>query len=154
MTLASGCIVADPPQYRDPLQTPPVLDLYLANPSTQKVLVARSHDTLHFLVPLRSEDAGDPLLVDFYQDSSINYNHIIPSSTFNDLGREVDVPWTAVGSPGCHVLTLTVVHVGNSSDPMRARNDTAIATWWLNLDPDESMQTTLSNCPTPAALVP
>ena len=161
MTLASGCIIADPPQYHDPLQTPPVLDLYQANPSVQNVVVVKSGQaaSVSFVVPFRSEDAGEGLLAELYVDGVFSIFTTFDASSFNDLGRSVKMALTVTPAirPGCHTVTITIAHQSTwdtTSAPetlnlKKATYDAATATWWLNVDPPEGAELTLNNCPKP-----
>ena len=51
MLLASSCIVADPPEFLDPVQTRPVLDIGQADPGTSQVLVVQTGEKVAFSVP-------------------------------------------------------------------------------------------------------
>jgi hypothetical protein len=162
LLLVSSCIVADPPEYRDPLQTRPVLDVYQAIPTTSRILVVYTNDKVPISVPVRSEDAGEDLIAHFFidygtasPDIALN-NQTIPASTYNDTGREVTFEWTVkVAPPGCHLLSLVVAHRSSflqmdndSLDPAKADLDAAIINWWLNVNPSDDMVTTLTDCPT------
>jgi len=157
MFAASGCLVADPPEYKPPEQTPPFLDLFRADPPVREVLVARHDARINFNVPVRSEDAGDELIgavhFDWGLPQSWQRNVGLPASTFDDDSRAIVFDW-AVTSPsttGCHQLTLLVFHRANY-DFINQRStdsdDQAIATWWLNVNPDESDLDTLKECRT------
>ena len=156
-SMSSGCLIEDPPPYRQPLQTPPRLDLIGATPPIDQVIVARTGDPLEFKIPVVSEDAGDRLLGVLQLDmgSTDEDNNVSSSfaraSTLDDLERILTVPWTVKSiDPGCHRFTLRVSHIlnftsiPNVADP----KDVAEAYWWANLDPDpETASNTLVNCP-------
>jgi hypothetical protein len=163
MLLASSCIVADPPEYLNPVQTRPVLDIGQADPGTSQVLVVQTSQNVAFSVPVRSEDAGEDLRAVFFVDQGpgspgvFQNSQSIPASTYNDTGRAVTFEWTVPPppppGPGCHLMTLTVAH-RLSFDPThddvlnpKDQDDAAIVNWWLNADPTTD-PSTLVNCPT------
>jgi hypothetical protein len=167
---ASSCIVADPPEYLDPVQTRPVLDIGQADPGTSQVLVVKAGDNVAFSVPVRSEDAGEDLRAVFFVDQGpgsagvFQNSQSIPASTYNVTNRAVTFTWTvpnnltpvggAAGAGGnCHLLTLTVAH-RLSFDPKhddvlnpKDQDDAAIVNWWLNTNPTTD-NSTLVDCPT------
>ena len=166
MLLASSCIVADPPEYLDPVQTRPVLDIGQADPGTSQVLVVHAGDNVAFSVPVRSEDAGEDLRAVFFVDQGpgsagiFQNSQSIPASTYNDTGRAVTFPWTVptFTSPNptttCHLLTLTVAHrlsfLAKQDDVLNPlkQDDAAIVNWWLNAPDPATLDSTLVNCPT------
>lgn len=163
--LASGCLVADPPEYREPPRTPPILDLVAAKPLIGEILVAdrRTGDaSINFVVPVRSEDNGEALWWAFHFDygfpgsTVIGLQNRVQPSTFDDVTRAIEFEWH-IGSAhpaGCHPITLLVSHEStwnlNEARPhvIDAQYDTAMATWWLNLDPPADARDTLIDCPT------
>jgi hypothetical protein len=163
MLLTSSCIVADPPEYLDPVQTRPVLDIGQADPGTSQVLLVQTGEKVTFSVPVRSEDAGEDLRAVFFVDQGpgspgiFQNSQSIPASTYNDTSRPVTFEWTVPPSPppgpGCHLMTLTVAH-RLSFDPThddvlnpKDQDDAAIVNWWLNVNPTTD-PSTLVNCPT------
>ncbi|HEY3668570.1 MAG TPA: hypothetical protein VGL19_21370 [Polyangiaceae bacterium] len=171
MLLASSCIVADPPEYLDPLQTRPVLDVGQAVPGTSQVLVVHTGEKESFSIPVRSEDAGEDLRAVFFLDQGpgspgvFQNSQTVPASTFNETGRAVTFDWTVPKLPaGCNLLTLTVAH-GHSFDPKHndvlrtdtkgaARDDAAVVNWWLNAPDPGTPDSTLVNCPTMGVVAP
>ena len=169
MTLVTSCIVADPPQFTDPLQTPPELDVYRTLPPLNQVLVVKTGQMVPLTVPLRSEDAGEDLTAYFYLDygtvGSTQLNvQTISASTYNGPPREVSTIWTVTlqkpntpSAPTCHVLSLLVAHQNSFQkvpdatklDPDKAKVDAAFVQWWVNANPADDMTTTLVNCPSP-----
>jgi len=163
MSLASGCIVANPPEYLNPVQTRPVLDIGQADPGTSQVLVVQTGEKVAFSVPVRSEDAGEDLRAVFFVDQGpgspgiFQNSQAIPASTYSDTNpRAVTFDWTVPAlTPGCHLLTLTVAH-RLSFDPKhddvlnpKDQDDAAIVNWWLNASPAPGIpDSTLVNCPT------
>lgn len=156
MLFASGCIVADPPRYEAPEKTRPILDLFRADPPLRQVLVRRTDDVIRFNIPVRSEDAGDPLVAALHLDwgtarSDHLTNREIPSSTFDDEDRAITFQWTVEPNlKDCHLLTLLVFHKANidlQGQQSLVIEDQAIATWWANFNPDETDPDTLKDCP-------
>ena len=82
MSASFGCLVADPPEYSPPARTPPILDLFRADPPVREVLVARKNESIAFNVPVRSEDAGDPLMGAWHLDWGFSSHDIL----FQDRG--------------------------------------------------------------------
>jgi len=158
----NACLVADPPQYDEPERTPPFLDLVAATPSPNRVIVRNRNvsSLVNFDVPVRSEDNGDPLSFALHLDysfetsSALLYNES-PAGAFEDEGRSIQFPWTIKGDveDGCHQLTLLVAHKSNwdltQSRPhvINGQGDTAMATWWLNLNPLADAPDSLIDCP-------
>ena len=166
--LASSCIVADPPEYREAVRTRPVLDVYQAIPTTTQVQVLNTNDVLKISVPVRSEDAGEVLRGAFFVDygvgspGQIQNVQEVPASTYADDGRAFTLDWTVpkLANSGCHLLSLIVAHVSSfRSNPSyvlnnNANNDAAIISWWLNVDAPAQSASTLSNCPTAGIAMP
>jgi len=178
MLFTSSCVVADPPEYLDPVQTRPVLDIGQADPGTSQVLVVHTGEKVAFSVPVRSEDAGEDLRAVFFVDQGpgspgvFQNSQTVPASTYNETGRAVTFDWTvpALSSgnasqtdvQSCHLMTLTVAH-GHSFDPKHndvlrtdttgaAKDDAAIVNWWLNLNP--KVDSNLVDCRTMGVVAP
>ena len=167
MSLLSGCLVADPPTYEEPPPTPPVFDLANANPFIGGVIVVDRRGTnptrvVNVSVPFRSSDNGDSVIAALHLDWSFEGEGFteglaeIAPSTFDDTERTIDLTWRLDHRPptaGCHTLTLLAAHESNWETEtfrphiIRGRNDTAMATWWVNVDPPEGEPYTLRNCP-------
>jgi hypothetical protein len=162
MLVTSSCVVADPPEYQEPVQTRPVLDVLKADPTTLRPLVVNLNDQVPISVPVRSEDAGELLSAHFYIDyDAVTPNIVLNSqniaaSTYADDGRVISFKWTVnLSSSGCHSLSLIVAHIssfrGDDTDvliPEKAATDATIVTWWLNVNPATGTPTsTLVNCP-------
>jgi len=167
MLLASSCIVADPPEYLDPVRTRPVLDIGQTLPPTSQVLVVHAGDKVSFAVPVRSEDAGEDLRAVFFIDQGpgslgvFQNSQPVPASTYDDTSpRSVTFDWTVPALPsfGCHLMTLTVAHRSSFDtkhddvlDSKDHADDAAIVNWWLNApDPSDLVtpDSTLVKCPT------
>jgi len=157
----SGCLVDDPPPFPESKQTPPRLDYHDASPLLDQIIFAQSGQTLHFSIPVASEDAGDKLSALLFLDySGGSASPIVPgksldASTLDDTTRmPVTLDWAVpmnVYSPGCHRLTLRVTHISNIDTNIypgvRDPNDLAEAYWWLNLDADPALGKMLVDCP-------
>jgi len=168
MLVAQSCIVADPPEYRDPGQTRPLLDTYGASPPTTRILVVDSaiKNPIQFNVPVQSEDVGEDLRAIFFLDygsarQSKLLGRTIPASTYENKTRAAELPWLPIVpmdvAPGCHFVTLVVAHESSflSSnderlDPTKAPDDASLLTWTVNIDPSPDAPNTLVNCPSSA----
>jgi hypothetical protein len=168
MVFEGSCIVADPPEYRAPVQTRPVLNVYGANPTaTQALLVPTDSNpppTPQFNVQVRSEDAGEPLRAVFFLDYQMPrrgtqlgeqklISKTIPAATYEDGNRTIAYTWAPMTSDGCHYLSLVVAHRNSFQqndedklDPVAAVDDAAIVTWTVAVNPPPDG--TLVNCPT------
>lgn len=174
MLFVGSCIVADPPEYRAPGQTRPVLNMYSAAPTQTQLLVVDAsqgrNPTVNFSVQVRSEDAGEPLRAVFFLDYQMKsrtdppqlgeFNlatKTIPASTYDNVGRFFSFPWLPTSSPkvsGCHYLTLIVAHRSSFQeesevhlDPRFADDDAALVTWTVNVLTSPANETTLASCP-------
>lgn len=170
MFAAQSCIVADPPEYRAPGQTRPVLNMYSAVPTATQALVVISNATTatSFTVQVRSEDAGEPLRAVFFLDYQIKRNlaegqlgevalviKTIPASTYDNVGRIFNYSWLPMGTRGCHFLTLVVAHRNSfleesdesHLDPRYANDDAALVTWTVNVVDSAADGQTLVDCP-------
>lgn len=165
MLFAESCIVADPPEYQTPLRTRPVLNVYSAFPTQTHALITSTEPPVKtkFTVPVRSEDAGEPLRAVFFLDYQMPrrgtqfgevklVSKTIPASTYDNPGRTIEYEWIPV-TKGCHYLSLVVAHRSSflESDedqlnPKYADEDAAIVTWTVGIDPPVSGA--LENCPT------
>ncbi|MEO6599675.1 MAG: hypothetical protein ABIQ16_07365 [Polyangiaceae bacterium] len=170
MSVTAGCIVADPPVSRDPVQTRPVLDTASAVPLSAQVLVVISGDKngVKFTVPVLSEDAGENLFARFVLDyGAVSEDTLvsqrIPASTYTDTSRSALLPgWIPKATlKDCHVVTLIVAHEstftnGNIAklEPTKARQDAVFMNWWVNIDPALDAIQTLKNCPVPLLPTP
>lgn len=169
LTLFTGCIVADPPQYEEPKRTPPILSLSRAEPSPfWLVIVDRANssvpgsDQLLVNVPVRSDDQGERIWYSLYVDYKAATRHLLignqfePPSTIDDENRFLEAKLTIDGQvlAGCHQLTLVAAHESSwdltTQQPFldAPKEDIAIATWWMNVDPEmNSDPYTLRSCP-------
>lgn len=141
--LAAGCL-ADPPPDFDPVEkTPPILLLEGAKPRVSDLLRDRPGDTISFVVPFRSDDAGEDLLgvlhLDFGTTAStfLQSSARLPGGVLADTDRSVEITWRVPANlSGCHSLTLLVTHIGNldfsTQRPLDA-DDVGRVTWWIDV---------------------
>lgn len=172
MLFSGSCIVADPPEYRAPGQTRPVLNTYTAVPTATQALVVDASagmvPIVNFTVQVRSEDAGESLRAVFFLDYQMkpgtdsNQRGEIPlvvktiaASTYDNPGRFFTYPWQPMGVKGCHFLTLVVAHESTfqegdqwNLDPRFAVDDAALVTWTVNVLTSPTDSTTIASCPT------
>jgi len=163
---ASGCLVADPPQYEGPATTPVFLDLAASTPVVGRVIVRNFPATIDFDVPIRSEDNGDQVTFALYQDfgfpqrqRAIFCSRRLAPGTFDESDRSLRFSETLRMAPvGCFQLTLLVAHADNwdfencRPDLVRGIGDTSIATWWLNVIESGQEPTDLNHCPSPSEI--
>jgi hypothetical protein len=164
MLFAGSCIVADPPEYRAPGQTRPVLNTYGAVPTQTQALIldasAGKQPKTTFTVQVRSEDAGEPLRAVLFLDYQMKpgeqrINSLpVPASTYDNVDRFISFEWTPYVT-GCHFVTLVVAHQSSflkgdeiQLNPLRADDDAALVTWTVNVAVSSSDATTIASCPT------
>jgi hypothetical protein len=167
--VASGCLVPDPPSTSAAEKTPPVLILAEANPPVYQILQLAKDDPtpqITFDVPVRSEDAGDPLRATLYLNwnvpgtpvNNVVDRNTIQPSTFSDTSRIVWGDWDYGNQPaGCKQIVLLVTHASNydaTDFPELYANpaDTAMATWFINLGDVPTGKNALSGCPSSSGI--
>jgi hypothetical protein len=161
MLVASSCILAPPPEYRDPVRSRPLLEVYKAVPSITDIVVwSTGMMAIPFTIPVRSEDAGQDLIAYLVIDYGTGVatektlsSQRVPASTY-DQSRPLQFSWLPNTSPGCHVISLVVAHFDSfllkdqfHLDPAKAGDDAAIVSWWANINPLNDAANTLANCP-------
>jgi hypothetical protein len=159
MFVSAGCIVADPPEYREPVRTRPLLEVYKASPATADIVLWSSMSPpVTFTIPVRSEDAGQPLKAIAFTDYGTSSEKFfqgqnVPASTY-DVSRDITFKWTPTVTAGCHIFTVIVAHESSFQDrdntqldAEKAGDDAAIVSWWANINPPNNASNTLSNCP-------
>jgi hypothetical protein len=144
LSMFSGCIVEDPPPYTQPTKTPPRLDLRLAVPSPDRIIIAEQNEPISFHIPFASEDAGERIAAYLFLDFSENFRQPlgyvpVPGSTLDDLSRAIDITYPAANdvSFGCHRIMIRISHDENferfpPGAPIDVA-DVAEAYWWLNI---------------------
>ena len=160
MLVSQGCIVADPPQYREAVQTRPLLEVYEASPVTNDIVVwSTMSPPITFSIPVLSEDAGHDLKAYAFTDYGVVgverlvSGQTIPAST-SEQSREIAFVWRPDVSNGCHIVTIIVGHESSFKandithlNPRTAGDDAAIVNWWAEINPDKNAPNTLTNCP-------
>jgi hypothetical protein len=140
----SGCIVEDPPPYTQPTQTPPRLDLRLAEPPPSQIIIVDQSDPITFRVPFASEDAADKvrgfIFLDYSERSKTPLASVtVEGSTLDDRSRSIELtyPATDVIEFGCHRIMIRISHELNFErfPPGEAidQGDVAEAYWWINV---------------------
>jgi hypothetical protein len=156
---ASGCIVAEAPDYGPSQRTPIYLSEPHPTPSNLQILTNTTTPMgIAFGVTVRSEDAGEDIVSVMYIDykhgpvrQSILDKHHHPASTF-DNPRPITYPATVSDFAGhdgvCHSLTLMVMHESGWSEdedvPIGSPSDLATMTWFTSVN---DMGSPLSSCP-------
>lgn len=133
-------MVEDPPVYTKPTQTPPRINLRLAEPSPDRIILVEKGDPIPFRVPISSEDVGETVTAVMFVDESTTPipNFVeIPGSTLDDVDRPIDMiyPGLAEVDFGCHRLKIRVSHTNNLKllgEPINEA-DVAEAYWWVNV---------------------
>ncbi|MET0791101.1 MAG: hypothetical protein ABW061_06225 [Polyangiaceae bacterium] len=160
LLVTQGCVVADPPEYQEPVQTLPLLEVYKAVPSTTDIVVwSTGSPAVNFSIPVRSEDAGEPLAAYTFTDYGTSQERFyngqnVAASTYDQKSRNIVISWTPGVSPGCHIFTLVVAHRSSFQsadavhlDPAKAGDDAALVSWWANINPTDNDVNTLKDCP-------
>lgn len=156
-----ACLVDDPPPLVAAKKTAPFLDNSKATPGLDQLLVTNSGELVTFTIPVKSEDAGDPLWAILLLDYTPNSDVVepagppapLPASTFDDTNRVVSIPVSVRPgiTPGCHRYTLRVTHQSNlvkgHSDRVINKADLAEAFWLANINVPPENAGQLVNCP-------
>jgi hypothetical protein len=142
--VTSGCLLAEPPE-RNPRQTPPILNLALADPPVTRLLVLDGPTVYPFSIPMRSEDVGERVWFALHRNYALGTtqsNRIfgpesIEPSHLNDETRFVVFSGDLPAPEPCYQLTLLVCHDSNFETASGfceydvELEDTALATWWV-----------------------
>jgi hypothetical protein len=150
---ATGCLVAEAPEYGPPEQRPPVINTQSVDPPPYQVLVFQTDTHAKQLnVPVRSEDAGERLQGTLWVDWEVPgrtpgyvWDEPVPASSFDDVTRSWDFsfrPGPAVTKKCGHTLTLLLMHESNydANNKVPKENvawDIASVTWQLNVEPTD-----------------
>jgi hypothetical protein len=161
---ASGCLVTDSPEFKEPRRTPPlVIDL---NPSPfdlypleniAKASGGRAFKPLDLYFYVVSEDLQQPLHVLFLLDykrpgfptGRLLYQTTIPAASLDSPPRKVtcNAAFQADVLDGCHSVTALVSHEFENLEPKQKNPlDLAIATWWFMVGFDPSNPTKQLPC--------
>ena len=156
---ATGCLVAEAPDYSGSQQTPPHIESSSITPSPFALItVPENSSGQTFTFKVYSEDADDPLLTAFFADYGLVENQMPlddrthPPSTL-DKPRTISVPvQTFRVADGCHQLTMLVMHESswnNATDrpELNKLQDVTSVTWWMHVRPDPADPATLFDCP-------
>jgi hypothetical protein len=150
---ATGCLVAEAPEYGPAQQRPATIDFQSVTPSLYNVIVFDDNIPKPINVPVRSEDAGDKLQGTLWVDwESLTQTPIliwdepVPASSFDDVSRS----WSQSIGPdpgvtrGCgHTLTLLLMHESNYDFNLAKPKDNAPSwdvasvTWQINMFPKD-----------------
>lgn len=160
MSLVAGaCVLSEPPDYGIARQSPPFFwNLLKADPSIWVVKPYSSNGPpQNVSVPVRSEDAGDPLVgimfLDYKKldsDGGEIPNQIgsgyLPAGTFDETDRVMKAFWVVPPKKGCHTVTLVVTHSKNLDGNVPINDaDTAIISWPVDIDDDGT--SLVGDCP-------
>jgi hypothetical protein len=157
--VTSSCLLAEPPE-RNPRQTPPILNLALAEPQITQLLVLSGPTVYPFSIPVRSEDVGERVWFALHsnyalgaaQSDRIFGPESLEPSHLNDV-REITFPADLPAPAPCYQLTLLVCHESSFTtalglcDKDLDLEDTALATWWVVTE--EAREAGLEGCPLP-----
>lgn len=147
-----ACVVSDPAEYGVAKQTPPFLNATGATPKVQETKSVKFGDRLDVNVPLRSEDAGEELraLLVLHKPKGtqvlLTFRDIPPGKLEDQ--RSISISAEIQEDPGCYAVSLSVMHKSSyDEEKTQSTNpdDTAILTWWLNVDDEGS--NLLGDCP-------
>jgi hypothetical protein len=161
-----SCLVDDPPPYAAPKQTPPRLDTVKALPLMNQILVANKGESIPFLIPVESEDAGQKLSCLLFLDytGSGGWDRLdgtpLAPATLDDPPRTISLHWDVPNSivAGCHRITLRVTHEPNLNvndfPSVYDTHDLAEAYWWANVGVDAASAGLLKDCKDPVGTSP
>jgi hypothetical protein len=155
---ATGCLVADPPEYQEPERTAPMLQRSLALPAPTEIVPISVGDSVTFTVPFRSEDAGVQPIAVLWLDYTIRGSEevLLPvdrsqPSDFYDTSRSFSITYTFDDvDVGCRQVSLVATHLDNLDNSFRpvSLEDTDVVTWWAEItDPNNPESSTLDSCP-------
>jgi hypothetical protein len=135
--ITSGCLLPEPPTYREPEQTSPFL--WGAIPSTTQIQFVKSGEPFKINVNLRSEDADEDLtallLLNYLsaRQSLVDWSNIEAGTLAED--RTIEMSPSVPNAGPCEPLSLVVSHVSNFRKSLPIDDsDVAVLTWWLAID--------------------
>jgi hypothetical protein len=151
-SLATGCLVAEAPEYGPAQQRPPVVYAEQVTPPLYRLYVFDpGAPPMPIVVPVRSEDAGDDLVGSLWVDWHMPdrkplpvWDYPIPASSFDDDKRSWSFSYGPDDNiePNCgHTLTLLLMHASNYDARKKVPKedagwDVASVTWQLNVFPE------------------
>jgi hypothetical protein len=157
----ASCIVPDAPEYGVANETPVFVVESTISPNPQSL---QHYDNVpgiqspRFSFQVRSEDAPDDglvsaLYIDYKHTGAIYIDHKNHKPSTLDVERliqwELHLPNTNI-SPGCHIITITVLHAKgwdeNNSEQIGTPPDLTAVSWFASFD-DDGNTTLLSSCP-------
>jgi hypothetical protein len=160
--MSSGCLITDPPQFKLPTHTKPLLDATSANRDPAEVIVVDGNDVhtpITFSVEVTSQEdpAGtsdfDTLNARFFIDYGTPddfkaFLHSVPTKivTTPDGKRQVIAQWFPASQPvgsGCHRATMFVMHAVDPFTQCPTCADDYSTLTWKILRCD---QTTMDDC--------
>ena len=169
--LRSGCYFSPSPLPEDPASERPNVSMNGAVPPVFQIINVRLGDApLSFTVPFTSVDAGERVWWFLWgnwnlegQEFQKGMKGSLPPGEDLGLGmggassleRSIQFFWTPYNlPPGCNQLTLFVTHANNANHEVDLPIDisqSAIVTYWVNIDAPLDQSQTLVDCPVPMA---
>jgi hypothetical protein len=118
LSMLSGCLVEDPPDFVKPTRTTPRIDSRLVWPPLDQITIVGKGDPITFRLPVVSEDAGVKVQAYLFLDLSPDpvVTNSVPASTLDDTSRRLELayrPMTRLAEFGCHRFMARVSHADN-----------------------------------------
>jgi hypothetical protein len=163
--LLSACLIPEAPEYGAPEKSPIFIinDTISPNPRNLLSLTVSTDNRSHaFSFKIRSEDANEEVVAVLYIDYKHKLGQFIddrnyPPVTFNEprtISLDLTVPDPRFETPGCHTVTLMVLHKSGWDDGKRevigTPDDLASVTWFVSLERPGVPPAQLSACPNQA----
>ncbi|MCA9630220.1 MAG: hypothetical protein KC766_21265 [Myxococcales bacterium] len=146
MLTQAGCLLGEAPEYQSRRQTPPVLLSTRVEPKPERVIRVRTGEQVEFIVPYRSEDAGDTMTAFLYRNFQVGAKsdylasiNVPPSSNlYSDEGdpSQALITYSFANSDiGCNSYTMLLTHssnIGTAQDALAPKDDdlVVLVTWW------------------------
>jgi hypothetical protein len=160
--ILSACLIPEAPQYGAPEKTPVFIIDSTVDPNPRellKLVLPEDRGTQSFGFKVRSEDANEEVVAVLYLNykhegglllMQVNYDPL----TFNEE-RTISLGWKVpderVDTPGCHAVTLMVLHESGWDDLKKevigTPSDLASVTWFVSLEELGKPLAVLSSCP-------
>jgi hypothetical protein len=160
---AASCLITTDPEFEPPARTAPFFLPDTATPTAERLvqILPGENGTL-FTAQFRSEDAGSPVVGQFYLDHGVdndlfNYAASIDVNVPEDVGAWSDKPRSVVAtfnrqqfSPtvGCHRFTLLIAHdsITQAGCPAEA-GDYDTQTWLVQICAEDPCEPLAGVCP-------